>query len=95
MKLAGLRKLSIQRQARIRFRLRNGLDCLITEHGIATVPGLHAIPDFNLEEELAGAREFVLEPVSAAEKKLALTRQDLTALLAPAGASPHADRDDD
>jgi hypothetical protein len=62
MKLVDLRKLAIRRQVRIRFRFGKGLECVVTEHGIAQVPGLHAIPDFNLERELASASEFVLEP---------------------------------
>jgi hypothetical protein len=61
-----LRKLSIRRQVRIRFRIANGLECIVTEHGIAEVPGLHAIPDFNLEQELESASEFVMEPAVVA-----------------------------
>ena len=63
MKLVDLRKLSIRQQVRIRFRIGSGLECVVTEHGVAQVPGLRAIPDFNLEQELASASEFVLEPV--------------------------------
>lgn len=69
MKLADLRKLSIRKQIRIRFRLRNGLDCVITEHGVAQVPALKGIPDFNLEQELPSVPEFLLEPASAAGRK--------------------------
>jgi len=68
MKLADLRKLSIKQQARVRFQLRNGMECVVTEHGIAQVAGLRAIPDFNLEEELAAAREFLLEPAGGEKK---------------------------
>ena len=52
MKLADLRKLSIKKQLRIRFRLKNGMECVINEHGVAQVPALQAPPEFNLEEEL-------------------------------------------
>jgi hypothetical protein len=65
MKLADLRKLSIRKQLRIRFELRNGMECVITEHGLAQVPALHRVPDFNLEEELGSVSQFVLEPVRA------------------------------
>jgi hypothetical protein len=62
LNLADLRKLSIKRQYRIHFRLQNGMECVVTEHGTAQVPGLAGVPGFNLETELAAAREFLLEP---------------------------------
>ena len=34
----------------------------MNEQGIAQVPALKGIPDFNLEEELASAGEFLVEP---------------------------------
>ena len=70
MKLADLRKLSIRRQIRIRFPLRNGMECVVNEHGIAQVPGLRSVPDFNLEQELVSAASFVLEPVAASAAAL-------------------------
>ncbi|HEV3199538.1 MAG TPA: hypothetical protein VGZ73_16655 [Bryobacteraceae bacterium] len=69
MKLADLRKLSIRKQFKIHFRLRNGLECVVSEHGIAQVAALRGIPDFNLEEELAAAGEFLLEPAALPDKK--------------------------
>jgi hypothetical protein len=63
MKLADIRRLTIRKQFKVRFRLRNGMECVITEHGIAQIPELKGKPDFNLEEELASAGEFVLDPV--------------------------------
>ena len=68
MKLVDLRKLAIRKQIRIRFRLRNGMECVITEHGVSQVPGWHGVPDFNLEEELAQAASFLLDPVAARAK---------------------------
>ena len=70
MTLAELRKLSIRKQFQIRFRLRNGMECVITEHGIAKVPELKHVPDFNLETELASAMEFFVEPAPSANLKL-------------------------
>ena len=64
MTLSDLRRLTIRKQLTVRFRLRNGMECVVTEHGIAKIPELKAIPDFNLEEELASAGEFVVEPVA-------------------------------
>ena len=65
MTLAGLRRLAVRQQSRIHFRLQNGMECVIDEHGIARVPALDSIPDFNLEQELAKAGEFALEDAGA------------------------------
>jgi hypothetical protein len=68
LKLTDLRKLAIRSQFRIHFRMRNGQECLMDEHGIARVPDFQGIPDFNLEEELGFAQEFLLESSAPAEK---------------------------
>src|SRR5690349_5520162 len=52
MHLADLRKLAIKSQQRIRFPMKNGMDCLVDERGVALVPGLDRVPDFNVEAEL-------------------------------------------
>jgi hypothetical protein len=102
MKLADLRKLSIKRQYRIHFRLRNGMECVVTEHGIAQVPELKSVPDFNLEAELATAREFLLEPTPAptgkdAPRPRTVGRDEMSRLAtAPAGgAAAHEEHDDE
>jgi hypothetical protein len=103
MKLADLRKLSIRKQLRIRFRLQNGMECVITEHGIAQVPELKGIPDFNLETELVSAGQFTLEPVlTAAESKKAapkprsVGREELTQMTASGPwTAAHDDHDDE
>ena len=69
MTLADLRKFSIRKQYRIHFRLRNAMECVISEHGIAQVPSLNKNPDFNLEEELAAAGEFLVEPAVVVDRK--------------------------
>ena len=105
MKLAELRKLSIRKQFRIHFRLRNGMECVVSEYGIAQVPALQGIPDFSLEEELAAASEFLLEPAAVPDKKndkknppqpRSITRAELAGM---ASASPSAgtthDHDDE
>jgi hypothetical protein len=62
------------------------MECIVNEHGIAQVPGLHSIPDFNLEQELAAASEFLVEP-AAPSKPRQVTREELTSM---ASASPAA-----
>lgn len=78
MTLADLRKLSIRKQYRIRFVLGNGMECVITQHGIAEVPALKGVPDFNLEQELASVREFLIEPADLADKKNAARSQSVS-----------------
>jgi hypothetical protein len=100
MRLADLRKLSIRQQSRIRFSIRNGMECIVSEHGVAQVPGLTGVPDFNLEEELAAAGEFHLEAIAVPGRKdpprqRVLNREQLAALAASgplaAAASDHED----
>jgi hypothetical protein len=100
MKLADLRKLSIRKQLRIRFRLQNGMECVITEHGIAQVPELKGIPDFNLERELVSAGQFLLEPAVVADRKnvpktRTVGREELSLLTASGPAAAHDDHDDE
>ena len=94
MKLADLRKLAIRRQTRIRFALRNGMECVITEHGVAQVAELRGVSDFNLEEELAVAASFSLDPIAVAKKNQptasrSIGREELAGMAA-AGAAPEA-----
>ncbi|HXB73066.1 MAG TPA: hypothetical protein VNY05_32815 [Candidatus Acidoferrales bacterium] len=107
MTLADLRKFSIRKQFRVRFPLQNGMECVIDEHGVAHVPALKSVPDFNLEKELVSARQFVLEPVSSlgvnpagvknAPKPRSITRDELEtlAMAAPVGAAAHDAHDDE
>ena len=100
MTLADLRKLSIKQQYRIRFVLPNGMECVITQHGIAQVPALKGIPDFNIERELASVGEFLLEPAAAADKKHPLksrsvTREELAVLTSAAPTAVHDDHEEE
>ena len=101
MTLADLRKLAIRKQVRIRFQLKNGMECLITERGVAQVPALQAPPEFNLEDELSGAATFVMEPVAAAGQRNApkpsnIGRDQLAAMTAEGpAAQPHDDHEDE
>jgi hypothetical protein len=61
MKLSDLRRHTVKKSVRIRFQLGNGMECIINEHGIAQVPQLSMPPEFNLEAELAGARDFIID----------------------------------
>ena len=102
MKLVDLRKLAIKQQQKIRFPLKNGMDCVMDQRGVALVPGLDRVADFNLETELESAATFVLEPLAAAGQKnppkpRTLSRQEMDALVnaAPAAAAHHDEHEDE
>ncbi|MCL6507015.1 MAG: hypothetical protein K6T59_08315 [Bryobacteraceae bacterium] len=85
MKLQDVRKLTVRQRARLRFRLRNGLECVVDEHGISRVPELREPPQFNLEEEFAAATTFTLETaVGGATRRL--TREELESWIGAASA---------
>ena len=44
MTLVDLRKLAIRKQSKIRFDLRNGMECVVSEDGIARVPASNPCP---------------------------------------------------
>jgi hypothetical protein len=99
MKLADLRRISIKTNVRIRFVISNGMECIVNEHGIAQVPALAAVPDFDLDHEFALAQQFILEPAAASGKTRArpqtLSREQLEALAGNKGAEPvHEEHDE-
>jgi hypothetical protein len=103
MTLVDLRKLAIRKQSNIRFILRNGMECVVSVDGIARVPALKGVPEFNLEEELASATAFVVEaaiPVGMKNppkpKPVSMGRPELAAMaLDSRGAAPSRDEHDD
>jgi hypothetical protein len=104
MKLADLRKLAIRKKMTVRFPLRNGMECVIAEDGVARVPALKTQPDFNLEQELAEASSFVVEPVVAVgtknppkAKPRSMNRTEMSAMAndSPSAVAVHDDHDDE
>lgn len=93
MKLTDLRKMAIRQQTRVHFRLANGLECVVDEHGIARLAGIRDAPPFNLEEELAGVSEFQLETLEAI--KVAPRTVDRAELEKRCSAQPTAAAPDD
>ena len=96
MTLADLRRLAIRRQFRIRFKLRNGMECIVDQRGVARVPALNTIPDFNLEEELKSADEFVLEPAAGKDPAVPrpVRRTEIEAMTG-AAAAPAAEHEEE
>ena len=99
MKLTDLRRVAVKNGLRVRFSLSNGMECVLNEHGLAQVPALRAVPAFNLEEELAAAQEFLVEPAEAGENDRNKTRprrytRSEMAALATAGPGGDAGHDE-
>ena len=99
MKLSELRRLAIRKQMRVRFALANGTECLITESGLAQVPSLKEVPDFNLEAMLPGVETFRVEMVGQAktDKPQVNSRDQMEKLIAslnPANAVATHDHDE-
>jgi hypothetical protein len=90
MKLADLRKLAIRRQFRIRFALRNGMECVVDQHGVARVPALNTVPDFDLEVELAAAKEFAIDTAPGKDPSIPrpVRRDELAAMTAVSPSMP-------
>ena len=102
MTLVDLRKLAIRRQSKIRFNLRNGMECVVSDDGIARVPDLKSVPDFNLEQELAAATAFAMEaaiPVGMKNppkpKSASFGRSEMSALALDSHAAAAHDEHDD
>ncbi|HTQ56318.1 MAG TPA: hypothetical protein VMI94_17740 [Bryobacteraceae bacterium] len=98
MNLADLRRVTVKKGLRIRFPLSNGLECIVNERGVAQVPALHAVPSFNLEQELAGVQQFVVEPASAGKdatgKPRGLTRDEMVSMTSAGAETGHDEHDD-
>ena len=92
MTLADLRRAAVKNHARVRFHSRDGMECVVTERGLAEVPALRSVPAFNLETELETVREFVME--SNGETRT-LSREQIERWAASgAGVAQHDDHDD-
>ena len=94
MKLADLRRFTIKKRLKVHFRLKNGMECIMNEQGIATVPALKSVPDFNLEEELSSAAEFLLEAAPPAQSRT-VQRAEMTSLAAGSPSAAAHDHDDE
>ena len=99
MKLADLRRVAIKNGVRFRFPISNGMECLVNEHGIAEIPALKRVPDFDLETERARAPQYTRETVEALEKNKkrpqVFNREQFAALVTPKTAeAAHDDHDE-
>ncbi len=92
IKLNDLRRYAVQKRTPITYRDGAGRTARVNSKGVAEIPGLRGAPPFNVEELLAAAEEFVLEPEGSKAQRRQLTRQqvaDLLAQSAPAAVAHH------
>jgi len=94
MTLTDLRRLSIRKRLKIHFKLRNGMECIVNEQGVAQVPELKSVPNFNVEEELAAAGEFLVEAAAPAQARKVL-RAEMATMTASSPAAAVAQEHDD
>lgn len=72
------------------------MECVINEHGLAQVPGLKTVPDFNLQQSIESVERFRVEPLNG-DKPHDARREDLAKLVAsvaPGAAAAAADHDE-
>jgi hypothetical protein len=99
MTLLEVRKLAIRKQARIRFSVSAGSECVVDEHGVVRVAGLDGPPSFSLEEEFSRAGDFVLDPAPGPGAKKtspqSLRRDELEVLLSDVTPATQKSTDDE
>ncbi|MEZ5403617.1 MAG: hypothetical protein R2729_28310 [Bryobacteraceae bacterium] len=95
MTLNDIRRYTVRQQCEVRFRMANGMDCVVDPSGVARVPSLRAVPDFNIESEFAAAAEFAVASPGGPAKRF--TRHDLAQVAASnkPGASAQTHDEDD
>lgn len=75
--------MAIRKQTRVLFKLSNGQECVVNEHGLARIPGIRDVPSTNIEDELAQITEARLESANAGTKTSlrTVTRAELESLI--------------
>lgn len=90
MKLADLKKFSARKRAHVSFTLPNGMECVIDPHGIARVPQLNKVPDFNLDQCASAAESFSVR-TGGSDRAHSTSRAELEKLISSlGGATPTA-----
>jgi hypothetical protein len=92
MKLLDLRRAAVKNASRVRFRLPDGNDCVINEHGLAQIPALNRATSINLERELESVREFWVEAGGVPQS---FSREQAERWAAGAGGHAHQEDHDD
>lgn len=88
VKLNDLRRYAIFNRTPITYLDGQGRKARVNRKGIVEIPEITGPPPYNVEDVLAGAQEFVLEPEGPQPQVRRLTRQEIAELLASSAPSP-------
>ena len=91
VKLNDLRRYAILNRTPITYSDASGRQARVRRNGVVEIPGLAGAPPYNIEDVLADAQEFVLEPEHPKAQIRRLSRPEIAALLAissPFGVAP-------
>ncbi len=82
VKLHDLRRYAVLNRTPITYSDASGRKARVKRNGIVEIPGLAGAPPYNIEDVLADAQEFVLEPEDPKAQVRRLSRPEIAALLA-------------
>lgn len=88
VKLSDLRRYAILNRIPITYLDQSGRKARVNRKGIVEIPGITGAPPYNVEEVLAAAQEFVLEPEDPKAQVRRLSRQQIVELLGSSAPAP-------
>ena len=88
VKLNDLRRYAILNRTPVTYLDQGGRKARVNRKGIVEIPGINGAPPYNVEDVLAAAREFVLEPEGPNTEVRRLNRQQIVDLLTGAAHRP-------
>ena len=88
VKLNDLRRYAILNRTPVTYLDQGGRKARVNRKGIVEIPGITGAPPYNVEDVLAAAREFVLEPEGPNTEVRRLNRQQIVELLTGAAHGP-------
>ena len=87
VKLNELRRYAILNRTPVTYLDQSGRKARVNRKGIVEIPGIAGAPPYSVEDVLAAAQEFVLEPEGLDAQIRRLNRQQLVELLTGTGPS--------
>lgn len=90
MKLNDLRRYAVQKRTPVTYRDAEGRTARVNSKGVAEIPGLKGRPPYKVDDVLAAAEEFLLEPEESKAPSRKVNRQKMAELisqLSPAAAA--------
>ena len=88
VKLNDLRRYVVLNRTPVTYLDQSGRKAHVNRKGIVEIPGIAGAPPYNVEDVLAAAQEFVLEPEAPNAQVRRLNRQQILELLTSAAPGP-------